>query len=332
MNVRPVLAALLLLPLTAAAGGATPDPLRIAVIDTGIDPNHPEFGAGQIVAWKDFTPENSATPQDGHGHGTATASLVAGLNAGNCGNNALRPKLSFAPGAQLIIARVGDDGGAITGDITAAFDWAVAQGADVISMSIGGIVPLPAFTANGIQRARAAGVVVVVSAGNGLGNLGTAPYPSWTTTYGNSDDVISVGASSRSGGPSLIGNLDPDVSSWGSAVCVARRGGGYTTMSGTSFAAPLVAGMAGKAIEEARANGQASNADRIERLVLLSATNNPATPYALQGMGFLLDAEFPRLVAHARAGTLPDYDAQGQHAALDRQYHDDVLEPVRNVI
>lgn len=330
MKLAPLaLVALLALPLSSAVG---PDPLRIAVIDTGIDASHPEFAAGQVVAWRDFTAERSPTPKDGHGHGTATASLVAGLNAGSCGNDVTRPKLAFAPGAQLIIARVGDNGGAITGNIDAAFDWAVAQGADVISMSIGGIVPLPAIPAQGAHRAREAGVLVVVSAGNGLANLGLAPYPSWTTSYGNSDDVLSVGSSTRSGGSSTSGNLDPDVTSWGVGVCVARRGGGYTTMSGTSFAAPLVAGMAGKAMEEARANGQPASADRVERLVLLSATNSQATPYALQGMGFLLDREFPRLVAHARAGTLPDYDAQGQHAVLDRQYHDAVLKPLRSVI
>lgn len=325
------LALLLALPLTLAAAPTT-TPLRIAVIDTGIDASHAEFAAGQIVAWKDFTSPPSATPKDGHGHGTATASLVAGLNSGNCGDNTFRPKLSFAPGADLIIARVGDDGGAIEGDISAAFDWAVAQGADVISMSIGGIVPLPTFGEPGIERARAAGVLVVVSAGNGLANAGAAPYPSWSTTFGNSNAVLSVGGGSRFGGSSTTGNLDPDVSSWSDGVCVAKKGGGYTTMSGTSFAAPLVAGMAGKAMEEARAFGQPDDADHVERLLLTSASNSAATPYALQGMGFLLDGQWPTVLANARAGTLPNYDAQGQHAVLDRTYHDTVLEPVRALL
>lgn len=326
------LAFLLAVPLAPGAP-AEPERLRIAVIDTGIDASHPEFAPGQVVAWRDFTREASPTPKDGHGHGTATASLVAGGNVGSCGVDALRPKLSFAPGADLVVARVGTDSGSIQGSLDAAFDWSVEQGADVISMSIGGVVPFPGVGASAIQRARAAGVLVVVSAGNGLANAGTAPYPMWTTTYGNSDDVISVGASTRQGTTSLIGNLDPDVSSWGSGVCVARRNStGYMNMSGTSFAAPLVAGMAGRAIELARANGQDASADRVERLVLLSATNAATTPYALQGMGFLLDKEAPRLFQHAAAGTLPDYDAQGTHAVADRVYHDTVLEPVRNAI
>lgn len=322
--------ALLVVPLAPAL--AAPEPLRVAVIDTGIDASHPEFDAGQVVAWRDFTEEASPTPKDGHGHGTATASLVAGWNRGSCGADALRPKLSYAPGADLIVARVGTDSGAITGSIDAAFDWAVAQGADVISMSIGGTVPLPGGTAGGIYRARQAGVLVVVSAGNGLLNAGTAPYPMWLTSYGSSDDVVSVGSANRFGGPSTTGNLDPDVSSWSDGVCVARAGGGYTTMSGTSFSAPLVAGMATGAIREARAAGAPDDADRVERLLLLSATNGPAPPYAMQGMGFLLDREWPRVVAHARAGTFPDYDAQGAHAVADREYHDQVSEPVRNVI
>src|SRR5439155_15188380 len=97
-------------------------------------------------------------------------------NAGNCGDNVNAPKLSFAPGASLVIARVGDNSGSITGDIEAAIDWAVAQGADVISMSIGAVVPVPLPSA-AIQRANAAGVIVVVAAGNGVANFGLAPFP-----------------------------------------------------------------------------------------------------------------------------------------------------------
>lgn len=321
---------LLVIPLVPAAPSA--DVVRIAVIDTGIDASHSEFAPGQIVAWRDFTREASPTPKDGHGHGTATASLVAGLNAGSCGDDVLRPKLAFSAGAPLIIARVGTDAGAIEGSIDAAFDWAVGQGADVITMSIGGIVPLPAQSASGIHRARAAGVLVIVAAGNGLANLGAVPYPSWTTLYGNSDDVLSVGSGTRQGGSSTGGNLDADVTSWSSGVCVAKTGGGYRTMSGTSFAAPLVAGIAASGMSAAREAGADDSADRIERVVLLSATNTAATPYALQGMGFVLDREAPRVLQHAAAGTLPDYDAQGAHAVADRVYHDSVLIPLRGVI
>lgn len=310
------------------AGAPAVKPLRVAVIDTGIDASHPEFRAGQVVAWKDFTAEASPTPKDGHGHGTATASLVAGLNNGNCGTGLGNQKLSFSPGADLVIARVGTDSGAISGSVTSAINWAVSQGADVISISIGTIVPFP-IRGDAIRAAEAAGVVVVVSAGNGAGNVGTAPYPSWTSSYGNDPYALSVGGGSRSGGTvtSTTGNSDPDVTSWSDSVCVARANvGTYGKMSGTSFSAPLVAGMAGGAIDVARQNGQSDDPVAIKTLLKRSATNNPISPYHREGLGFLLMNEWFRVQAHAAAGTLPDYDAQGAHALADRVYHEEVMD------
>lgn len=311
-----------LIPLAGAADG--PDPVRIAVIDTGIDASHPEFLAGQVIAWRDFTAENSATPQDGHGHGTATASLVAGLNLANCGTGLGDRKVSFAPGADLIIARVGDDAGAITGSVEGAIDWAREQGADVISMSLGVSVPLQGARSAAINRANAAGIVVVVSAGNGLLNAGAAPYPAWMSAFGNNREAIVVGASDRTGQAltSTTGNSDPDVVSWGDNVCVARANTrNYTRMSGTSFSAPLVAGMAGGLKQISQDAGRSDDRARIEELLLKGASNNPITPYLREGLGHLVVDEFNKLKEHAAAGTTPDYLAQGPEAEVDWTYY-----------
>jgi subtilisin family serine protease len=318
-----LLVAAALLPHAGAAGDA--DPIKIAVIDTGIDASHPEFAPGQIVAWKDFTAEASPTPKDGHGHGTATASLVAGINANDCGTGLGNRKLAFAPGAPLIIARVGTDGGAVTGSIVQAMDWAVAQGADVISMSIGAVVPVPSVGSAAVARAREAGVLVVVSAGNGLQNAGTAPYPSWMSAYGENEEALVVGGADENGQAilSLTGNSDPDVVSWSDGVCVARANTkSYTHMSGTSFSAPLVAGMAGGLAQRAKDAGQPHDADRVEALLSLGAANNPIVPYHREGLGSLMPTQYNRLTTHAAAGTLPDYEAQGPWATADLAYHD----------
>ena len=151
------------------------------------------------------------------------------------------------------------------------------------------------------------------------------------------DDAIRgglIGGGNRGGGTvgSTTGNTDPDVTSWSDNVCIAQANTrGYVQESGTSFAAPLVAGMAGKAIEIARANGQPADRDHVYDLILFSASNSVTSPYAREGMGFLLNAQWPVLQAHAAAGTLPDYDAQGAWAAADHQYHDQAVMKLRGI-
>src|SRR3954463_4327144 len=103
----------------------------VAVLDTGYDPTHPDL-AGRVVASANFT--DAATVTDGNGHGTHVASTVGGSGAASSG---LRK--GVAPGAQLMVGKVLDDAG--TGEdswVLAGMTWAVAQGADVVSMSLGG--------------------------------------------------------------------------------------------------------------------------------------------------------------------------------------------------
>jgi len=307
------------------AAAAAHNGLKIAIIDTGIDATHQEFGPGQIVAWKDFTDVPSATPVDNHGHGTATASLAAGLNVGACGGGPDRQKKSFAPGADLIIGRVGDDNGDIEGDLDDAIDWAVSEGADVISVSIGSIAPLPVDGSQAFDRARAAGVLTVVAAGNGAGNLGLVPFPSWLAFYGNERANLVVGTATWQGSApaSISGNSDPDLVSWGVNQCVALTNtNSYEIGTGTSYAAPMVAGMALTVLGEARANGHDLAPAELERLISFSATNIPTVSYHREGLGYVLDNEFATMMAHAAAGTLPDYTAQGTHAEIDLAFHD----------
>lgn len=323
-------AAWLLLPVAsqATATGGESERVRIAVLDTGIDPLHPEFETGQVVAWRDFV-NGRAEPYDDHWHGTATASLAAGLNAQDC--SATSPKLSFAAGAPLVVAKVLDERNDLPSHalLAQAIDWSVAEGARVVSISIGSATNAygtdsPAV-AEAVARASAAGVLVVFSAGNGatadagLTSVSGIPWPSWTRHFGNLHGPLFVGKASRSGAAPVGGaHLDPDLTSWGVGVCAAYGDGYSGTLSGSSFAAPLVAGMAARAMEHADAAGAPSDGAHVKALLLRSARNDPLTPYAQEGMGFLLDGEWPTVTAHAALGTLPDYDAQGPHAAADR--------------
>ena len=114
--------------------GNTGEGVTIAVIDTGIDGSHPAFG-NRVVAFADFVGGQNETPYDDHGHGTHCAGTAAG---GTVSQGGLTVTLGVAPGANLIGAKVLDNEG--SGPFSTIFDgvqWAVENGADVVSMSLG---------------------------------------------------------------------------------------------------------------------------------------------------------------------------------------------------
>jgi hypothetical protein len=297
----------------------------IAVIDTGLRATHQEFDyqgpsstTDQIVAWWDFSDELGAVtlpgsgdlwdsrrePFDGHGHGTATASLAAGRNA--AGPSVKDP--SFAPGYKLAIAKVGTSEGAISGNVAAAIRWAVdTVHADVISISIGFVVPLPDLvdeTHEAARYARQAGSLVTVSNGNGFLNFGIPGDPGWASPFGDSTEVLSVGASGIDGpfthtDPEVVAKFfDTRVASNGCDTC-------YTTMTGTSFSNPLVAGMAARLMAEAIANGRPASPGYVETLLKYSARDTIITPN-WEGYGVLDGTQISNVaLSHAAAGTLP---------------------------
>jgi subtilisin family serine protease len=103
----------------------------VAILDTGYDPTHPDL-QGRVVAAANFTTDASVT--DGNGHGTHVASTVGGTGAASGG---LRK--GVAPKTGLMVGKVLSDGG--WGEdswVLAGMVWAVQEGADVVSMSLGG--------------------------------------------------------------------------------------------------------------------------------------------------------------------------------------------------
>ncbi len=226
--------------------------VTVAVLDTGIDANHPDV-AGTLDETKNFTP--SADAVDRFGHGTHVAATVLGRGTGST-----PARKGVAPGARLLAGKVlGDDGTGQTSWIVAGMEWAAASGAKVVNMSLGGgptdgTDPL----AQALNRITATtGTLFVTSAGND-GRQGEFTVG----TPGSADAALTVGAVDRdesladfsSRGP-RVGDfaIKPDVTAPGVGIVAARAAGTamgtpvdalYTAANGTSMAAPHVAGAA----------------------------------------------------------------------------------------
>ncbi|MFD7617559.1 S8 family serine peptidase [Streptomyces sp. NPDC059802] len=220
---------------------------KVAVLDTGVDAEHPDL-KGRVTASENFTDSDST--DDRQGHGTHTISTVGGSGAASGGK-----KKGVAPGADLLAGKVlNDSGSGAESWIIAGMQWAVDQKADVVSMSLGSPEPTDCTDPMSVaaeELAQNKGTLFVIAAGNSGPTLNTVSSP------GCAPSVLTVGAVDRddttaqfsSRGP-VIGShtLKPEIAAPGVAISAAAAGGrgiyAYQTMSGTSMATPHVAGAA----------------------------------------------------------------------------------------
>lgn len=234
----------------AREAGGTGAGVRVAVLDSGVDTTHPDL-ADRIVASHSFIEGEGVT--DRNGHGTHTASTVVGTGAASDGKEA-----GVAPAADLVVGKVlGDSGSGQISGIIAGMEWAArTEHAKVINMSLGTAAwhtqddPL----SQAVNRLSAeTGALFVVAAGNS----GNSPYS--VSAPGTADAALTVGAVDASdhlaefssAGPRMTDDgLKPDLTAPGVDVLAARSqqmSGGegyYRQESGTSMAAPHVAGAA----------------------------------------------------------------------------------------
>ena len=222
--------------------------VSIAIVDTGIDPQHPDL-EGRIVDMLDFTSDGEF---DNNGHGTHCAGIAVGTGRASDGRYR-----GVAPGATVVSARVLDAyGNGMMSDVMAGIDWAVSAGVQIISLSLGGAGPLAGEDPL-VELCHAAvdlGVMVCVAAGN------TGPGRMTIGSPGSAEKVLTVGAIDRanniapfsSRGPTVDGRIKPDVVLPGSEIVAARatgtalgtpQGQWYTAISGTSMACPMAAGL-----------------------------------------------------------------------------------------
>ncbi|NNE73664.1 MAG: S8 family serine peptidase [Acidimicrobiales bacterium] len=238
----------------------------VCIVDTGLDPSHEQLDGGKIAGWLDVI-GGQPLPYDDQGHGTHVAATAVGDGTGGPEAAALR---GVAPGADLYGAKVldatgiGDDAG-----IVVAIDWCANQpGVDIISMSLtteSSSDGLDAMSVAANNAVTVHGKTVVAAAGNRGDADETVGGPA------AAELVVAVGASAEwsaplaspqrshgpylapfsSRGPTLDGRVKPDVVAPGVTIRSAQAGTttGYVEISGTSMAAPFVAGVAALALE-----------------------------------------------------------------------------------
>jgi subtilisin family serine protease len=252
--------------------------VRVAVLDTGVDPEHPDISLA-ADGWAEFDTRGvqvDSTPYDPNGHGTHVSGTVAG---GNQSGTAI----GVAPAATLLHAKTFDENGSGTfRQIAAGVQWAIENDADVISMSFSANTKRDESFADLVATAEAAGVTVVAASGNNGPNTSSAP--------GDVYEVLTLGAATGDGDVALFSSGEvvardewstapgtwpaqyvvPDAVAPGVEVLSAVPTGEYARFQGTSMATPHAAGVAALVIaaeSTTEPSGTATSAAAGEQLV-----------------------------------------------------------------
>jgi subtilisin len=240
----------------AGIGSGTTVDLDVAILDTGIDPNHPDLNVAGGVTFA------GGGWSDSNGHGTHVAGTVAALDNGI-------GVVGVAPGARVHAVKVCGNGGmCMTSNIVAGIDWVAARKADFLAGRAGGInfavanmsistsdkdTPCGVGSTPAVQQSICnlvnRGVVFVLAAGNDAREKRAYPEAFTVSALADFD-----GKAGGLGAPTCRTDVDDRLASfsnWGASVDIAAPGvcirstwpgGGYNTISGTSMAAPHAAG------------------------------------------------------------------------------------------
>ncbi|MFF8513315.1 S8 family serine peptidase [Streptomyces sp. NPDC015492] len=313
--------------------GLTGSGVLTAVLDTGIDPAHPDLDDAVVTA-KDFTKSANGTV-DAHGHGTHVASIITGDGSASAGRYA-----GVAPDTKLLVGKVLDNKGegSESGTI-AGMEWATGQGARVVSMSLSapptdGTDPM-SQAVNSLTAST--GALFVVAAGND-GPNGRVSSPA------SADAALAVGAvdaddrlaNFSSHGPRLGDSaVKPEITAPGVGIVAARAAGtspgevvdeNYMKLNGTSMATPHVAGAAAILAQ------QHPDWDPAQLKDALTSTAKPTAGLDVfaQGAGRVDLTRSVRQNAYATPGTLSQYLKWPHTTSVKRTvtYHNDGDEPL----
>ena len=281
----------------------------IAIVDTGVDQRHPDL-VDHLLPGTDLV-DGDDDPDDPNGHGTHVAGLAAAVGGNGEGITGAAPEAELLP---VRVLRTDGSGSART--IADGVDWAVAHGARVVNLSLGGDGLAPALFQNGplsraVRNAAARGVVVVAAAGNDAVT---------ETAYRPGVPVLVVNATDAGGAPAPF-------STFGDASAVSAPGvdvlsttpqapttrwptgtDGYEAMDGTSMSAGLVSGVAALLL------AQGLNADEVREVLVTTARNPDGDPRLGAGIVDADAAVTAGATLHPVAATIVDDAPNGRFA------------------
>lgn len=216
-------------------GVTTGDPIRVAVLDTGIDVKHPDLAdnlkGGVSTVWY------TTSYNDDNGHGTHVAG-IAGAVDNTIGVIGVGPQIDLY-GVKVLDRR----GSGYLSDVIEGMDWAIQKDMQVVNMSLGTSSDVLSFR-EAVQRVNRAGIVQVAAAGNTGGSvIYPAAYP----------EVIAVSATDNTDNLASWSSRGPeiDLSAPGVSIYSTYKGQTYKTLSGTSMAAPHVTGVVALVLTQA---------------------------------------------------------------------------------
>lgn len=275
--------------------------VRVAVIDTGITPSHPDLDGTLACGhcWRDFVDQRTQ-PYDDNGHGTHVSAIISGN--GHWQVNPLKAYFptgarGLAPESELIVAKaMNASGGGSDARVAESIRWATDPDGEpgtgdephILHLSLGvraptaedGQVDAGSKTETAVREAIEDGIIVVMSAGN-QGQRDPAPP-------GNVDGVLAVGGLKSGGEPLPFSNRGPDVDVYAPGVVLSAWPpdldddgieDAYTGLAGTSQAAPVVTGALALAVEAnpALTGGDAAKVQHVESIVR-STSHTVSTP------------------------------------------------------
>jgi len=214
--------------------------VKIAIVDTGVQLDHPDLRT-KLVPGYNFV-ENNAYPYDRNGHGTHVAGIAAAATNNGAGIAGVAPRVMIMP-----VKVLDDSGSGEMLQVARGITYAANQGAKVINLSLGS--PYSTSTLqSAVQYAWERGAVIVAAAGND----GTST-PNYPADYPN---VIAVASTNERDGKSGFANFGRwvEVAAPGEEILSTYTGGYYAYLSGTSMAAPHVAGVAALMASQGRPN------------------------------------------------------------------------------
>jgi Subtilase family/Divergent InlB B-repeat domain/PASTA domain len=219
--------------------------VAVAVLDTGIDATHPDLTANLLPGWN-FV-DNTSNTSDGYGHGTHVAGIIGATGNNGIGVTGVNWSVSLMP------LKVCDDSGSCSLDAEiSALQYAVDHGAKVANASFGGFYGSYQPEEDAIQAAGNAGLLYVAAAGNGSNNNDTSPFFPASYPLANiisvaattSDDELASFSDYGTGSVDIAAPGQNILSTLPTAGAVISDPSGYGSLSGTSMAAPYVAGAA----------------------------------------------------------------------------------------